>query len=156
MVGSSLVDEIETPSEVESARIDSHVLRPPVPGDVCHECASHHGLALCRHKPLVPDSADDRMEGPRLVYTELELSLLLSMALLSMLNVLQAAVNFDYYASKWIRTQYETLTSEGNFRFQFQVLHHAYRFCEIAVRILTLLLVAEALRRREPGEAPHR
>lgn len=27
-----------------------------------------------------------------------------------------------------------------------QVLHHAYRFCEIAVRILTLLLVAEALR----------
>ena len=36
-------------------------------------------------------------------YSHLELCLVLSMALLSLANVLQAAINFDYYASKWIR-----------------------------------------------------
>lgn len=122
----SLVDEIETPAGEglhESARFDSHVM----------------------FVTNVPRIIVLLYASTSLVYTELELSVLLSMAFLSLLNVLQAAVNFDYYASKWIRAQYETLTSEG-FPFQFQVLHYAYRLCEIALRILTLLLVTEALR----------
>ena len=37
-------------------------------------------------------------------YSDLSsLCLLLPMALLSLTNVLQAAINFDFYASKWIR-----------------------------------------------------
>lgn len=108
----SLVDEIETPAGEglhESARFDSHVM----------------------FVTNVPRIIVLLYASTSLVYTELELSVLLSMAFLSLLNVLQAAVNFDYYASKWIRAQYETLTSEG-FPFQFQVLHYSYRLCEIA------------------------
>ena len=120
----SLVDEIETSGEVESARFDSHVM----------------------FVTNVPRIMVLLYASTSLVYTELQLSVLLSMAFLSLLNVLQAAINFDYYASKWIRAQYEMLTPTEGFPFQFQVLHHTYRLCEIALRILTLLLVTEALR----------
>lgn len=121
----SLVDEIEAPSVAESARVDSHVM----------------------FVTNVPRIMVLLYASRSLVYTDFELSVLLCMVLLSLMNVLQAAVNFDYYASKWIRSQYEaSKPSLQAFPFQFQVLHHVYRFCEIALRILTLVTVIEVLK----------
>ena len=77
-------------------------------------------------------------------YSDLSsLCLLLPMALLSLTNVLQAAINFDFYASKWIRfclkeplkcfkledlgSEYETSKkASGSIFFRFQAPQHSF------------------------------
>eukprot|EP00439_Symbiodinium_sp_Y106_P013613 s2530_g1.t4 len=116
----SLVDEIEEPqkepSATDSARFDSHVM-------------------LVTNVPRIMVLL---YASTCLLYSKLQLSILLSMAFLSLVNVLQAAVNFDYYASSWIRRQYERVSESV----MFHVLHHSYRLVEI----LTLLGFAVVLR----------
>ncbi|CAE7386864.1 unnamed protein product, partial [Symbiodinium sp. CCMP2456] len=116
----SLVDEIEEPSATDSARFDSHVM-------------------LVTNVPRIMVLL---YASTCLLYSKLQLSILLSMAFLSLVNVLQAAVNFDYYASSWIRRQYERVSESV----MFHVLHHSYRLVELALRILTLLGFAVVLR----------
>jgi len=60
---------------------------------------------------------------------------------ISLLSVVLAVVHFDYYASKWIRKQYEVAQF-----FFFHMLHITYRMFEVAGRVLILVAITEIFR----------
>jgi len=119
----SVVDEIEAQcipgGAVEGARFDSHLMFVTgVPRMVVLT-----NLLMCD------------------VHSTAEIIIMCTLTILSLMSIVQAVVNFDYYASRWIRTQYDTEPS-----FRFHVVHYAYRLSEVAGRILVLVALTKALR----------